>query len=448
MSNFVDSLKKGQNLSFEESKALFNELMEGKYDESSIIEILESLLKKGETKDELAGGIFVLREKATKVKTDENTIDVLCKGSMDQGDVLGAVSVSHATNTQNLNNGHQSRGPGKIWSTTNTAIPIVDSVVTQERIAQYQATALAAQTAAATNGAGLIHNRAHKFDVPIDTKLHLHTGKRGQSANVRLVEVANAGNFKIQQDYYTNRQEYWGPNHRLLDTAYAVAEFTIGEGETTIPSIDFIVRGKLIEYYNYDYSYTIDSTQTSAAISNFEFGDTVALKNTSNNSTIKASITIADIYSQLDESGTSVTRVRFAENPNLGTVKQFYMELSGNKYYLQTYDAVLQSGTVPSKLETTIGSTAAGTDNGVKLTVGSGDVGTALGLADIISVYDASDSATLIEQSMRALFTFENSATNVADNIAEAGVADFNSSGIDKLVISCLLYTSPSPRDS
>ena len=56
MSNFVESLKKGHNLSFEESKALFNELMEGKYDENSIIEILESLLKKGETKDELAGG--------------------------------------------------------------------------------------------------------------------------------------------------------------------------------------------------------------------------------------------------------------------------------------------------------------------------------------------------------------------------------------------------------
>ena len=37
--------------------------MEGKYDENSIIEILESLLKKGETKEELAGGIFVLRKK-------------------------------------------------------------------------------------------------------------------------------------------------------------------------------------------------------------------------------------------------------------------------------------------------------------------------------------------------------------------------------------------------
>ena len=46
MSKFIESLKKGKNLSFDESKTLFNELMEGKYDENSIIEILDSLSKK------------------------------------------------------------------------------------------------------------------------------------------------------------------------------------------------------------------------------------------------------------------------------------------------------------------------------------------------------------------------------------------------------------------
>ena len=57
MTNIIENLKKGQNLSFEESKLLFTELMEGKHEESSIIQILESFLKKGETKDEIAGGI-------------------------------------------------------------------------------------------------------------------------------------------------------------------------------------------------------------------------------------------------------------------------------------------------------------------------------------------------------------------------------------------------------
>ena len=75
MTNIVEKLKKGENLSFEESKNLFADLMEGKHSEGSIIEILESFIKKGETKDELAGGIFILRDKANKVKSDPDTID-------------------------------------------------------------------------------------------------------------------------------------------------------------------------------------------------------------------------------------------------------------------------------------------------------------------------------------------------------------------------------------
>ena len=92
MSNIKEKLKKGQNLSFEESKILFSELMEGKHDESSIINILENLLVKGETKDELAGGIYILREKASKVNTDENTIDTCGTG----GDGQNSLNISTA----------------------------------------------------------------------------------------------------------------------------------------------------------------------------------------------------------------------------------------------------------------------------------------------------------------------------------------------------------------
>ena len=92
MIKIIEKLKKGQNLSFEESKTLFNELMEGKYNENSVIEILEFLIKKGETIDELAGGIFVLREKATKVRTDESTIDTCGTG----GDGKNSLNISTA----------------------------------------------------------------------------------------------------------------------------------------------------------------------------------------------------------------------------------------------------------------------------------------------------------------------------------------------------------------
>ena len=92
MSKIKEKLKKGQNLSFEESKILFSELMEGKHNESSIIDILENLLAKGETKDELAGGIYILREKASKVNTDKNTIDTCGTG----GDGQNSLNISTA----------------------------------------------------------------------------------------------------------------------------------------------------------------------------------------------------------------------------------------------------------------------------------------------------------------------------------------------------------------
>ena len=92
MTNLIDILKEVKNLSFDDSKTLFNELMEGKYNDNAIIEILESLSKKGETKDELAGGIFVLREKATKVDADQNTVDTCGTG----GDGQNSLNISTA----------------------------------------------------------------------------------------------------------------------------------------------------------------------------------------------------------------------------------------------------------------------------------------------------------------------------------------------------------------
>ena len=92
MTNILENLKNGQNLTFEESKNLFSNLMEGNYDENKIIEILESLIKKGETKDELAGGIYILREKANKVIADSSTIDTCGTG----GDGQNSLNISTA----------------------------------------------------------------------------------------------------------------------------------------------------------------------------------------------------------------------------------------------------------------------------------------------------------------------------------------------------------------
>jgi anthranilate phosphoribosyltransferase len=92
MNDFIKKLETNQNLSFEESKILFSNIMEGEYDESSIIKILESLAIKGETKDELAGGIFVMRSKATVVRVPTGTIDTCGTG----GDGQNSLNISTA----------------------------------------------------------------------------------------------------------------------------------------------------------------------------------------------------------------------------------------------------------------------------------------------------------------------------------------------------------------
>ena len=93
MTDFIKKLESCENLSFEESKSLFSKIMEGKYDEISIIKILESLSKKGETKDELAGGIFIMRSKAIIVKVPPGTIDTCGTG----GDGQNSLNISTAS---------------------------------------------------------------------------------------------------------------------------------------------------------------------------------------------------------------------------------------------------------------------------------------------------------------------------------------------------------------
>ena len=92
MINFIKKLESNENLSFEESKSLFLNIMEGKYEEENIIKILNALVNKGETKDELAGGIFVMRSKATLIKVPKGTIDTCGTG----GDGQNSLNVSTA----------------------------------------------------------------------------------------------------------------------------------------------------------------------------------------------------------------------------------------------------------------------------------------------------------------------------------------------------------------
>ena len=92
MEKILSKIKKKENLTFEESKIAFNSIMAGQVDESKIFEFLTSLSKKGETADEIAGGVYVLRDKATRVKVPDDAIDTCGTG----GDGKNTLNISTA----------------------------------------------------------------------------------------------------------------------------------------------------------------------------------------------------------------------------------------------------------------------------------------------------------------------------------------------------------------
>ena len=71
MKKFLEKLKNKQDLSFNESKAAFEILMEGKASEDEIFDFLTLLSGKGEVSDEIAGGVYVLRDKSKRVNVVE-----------------------------------------------------------------------------------------------------------------------------------------------------------------------------------------------------------------------------------------------------------------------------------------------------------------------------------------------------------------------------------------
>ena len=92
MKQYIDRLKNKKNLSFEESKAAFELLMEGNANEQEIFDFLTFLSSKGESSDEIAGGVYVLRNKSKRVNV-EDCIDTCGTG----GDGMNTLNVSTAS---------------------------------------------------------------------------------------------------------------------------------------------------------------------------------------------------------------------------------------------------------------------------------------------------------------------------------------------------------------
>ena len=92
MDEILKKLKNKQNLNFEESKSAFEILMSGKASEEEIYSFLTLLSDKGEVSDEIAGGVFVLRNKSKRVNV-KNCIDTCGTG----GDGKNTLNISTAS---------------------------------------------------------------------------------------------------------------------------------------------------------------------------------------------------------------------------------------------------------------------------------------------------------------------------------------------------------------
>ena len=92
MKQFIEKIKKKENLTFDESKSAFELLMEGKAEEKEIFDFLTLLSAKGESSDEVAGGVFVLRNKSKRVNV-ENCVDTCGTG----GDGMNTLNISTAS---------------------------------------------------------------------------------------------------------------------------------------------------------------------------------------------------------------------------------------------------------------------------------------------------------------------------------------------------------------
>ena len=267
---------------------------------------------------------------ARAAQTSDNTVQLICRGRADRGDVLSGEQVPAGGLISFYDAGFEGISLTK---------GDINNAITNWYSQGYQIGLLPTTVPSNANNYGLVDGDILRLTSPQTMNLTIFTGKSGQKASTEFSNIALNKEFKIQNAYWTgsNTYEYWGPNHRLLDTAYVTGKFTISEGETSIPEISFVVRGKVIDCYNYDYSYIHDIKATTEAHTNFLLGDDVTLWRSDTNAQIGSTVQIIDKWIFYNPDGTQNVRFRYSTEPALSydadgrpSIKKFYMKNAAN----------------------------------------------------------------------------------------------------------------------
>ena len=347
--------------------------------------------------------------------TNKSDADVVCRGRAELGQTLGGIQISgvgvsgSTSSDANWPDSYSGGGSNGFYGLNDGLIRWMNKYHTANTSL---ATTNANKVATNDDGAGVGDIKTIYLDKPNTVRLTVHTGKEDQLADSTLVSIAQAASsgdrFKRQNDYYDgDLEDYWGPNHFLSDTAYVVMDCEIGQDETSIPEIEYVVRGKFVDCYNYDYSYLHSpvATYNGEDPDDFKVGDTVTIKNTVGNAVLNADVYIIDKWNIIGKSpdfssGAVQTRFRFSDAPNLGytdgvpTITSFYMEktVSGTNptWHMLTSGHEPDSGTVPSALTAVTSNVTAPTDGPQVITVPASTVWT-----DLFPKYKDQDNTVL-----------------------------------------------------
>ena len=298
---------------------------------------------------------------------DSENQALICYGRMDQGNVIGGTTLSSTTayassssdaaqsystdNPLTNLNGQATDANPSVWYNNHDHYSNANTYASTSEPASGTNTLTGA---VGDNAKGLQHETTVSINTPFDMSFTFHAGREDQEANGQLVTKAQSNGFKRQNDYYTGSELYWSPNHRLLDTAYVQSKFTIAADQTSVPDVEYVVKGKVLECFNYDGTFlpnTIEGASDNA--SNFNEGDTVNVQVSShdiyrsdqaNYTTLQEGgsdkkFRIIDKYTFTTSRGTTYVRFRLDTVPDLTyvdgkpTVKNLRLKVPGANTY-------------------------------------------------------------------------------------------------------------------
>ena len=296
--------------------------------------------------------------------SDKDNSQLQCYGRADKGNTIGgAADVGVASSLSNyvansvlsqmlLEAVEESSDPDEIkaiYQNLQRNANFWYANVTQDNVPSITATTNDAQ--------GLQHSEHGSISHPHNMSFTFYKGSNSQLASNMLVTQAQGTGFKRQNDYYESDIPYWSPDHRLLDTAYMVNAFVISADSTEIPELEYVVRGRVIECYNFDNSYVPDTVLGgSDSEANFKEGDTVTVERSTDGSSWSttavegdasdSSFRILHKYLLADNEGGTHYRFLLDQTPDLDAVNglptKTYLRLKqsgqNNYWHMRTFN--------------------------------------------------------------------------------------------------------------